>query len=418
MYDPRRLGHHRASPLGVWREDAVVDHERISRRRYQRREPRQQLDRRHHAVGAAAPSVLDAVGNAAVGQQAEAIEGEARPRAVADEALAPFVVVSFDPHRRLDVEPVELRGERPVLLPLEAGVAIVRGGRAPAIERGKRAAAEREVGAGVEGAALHTLVAAIFCGTRVEQAVLAEPAKRAIADAPDNAIEHGLGRWRDAVEVNATRAIGGEDSVGENGVKMKIEVEAAAEPLRVVDRCVPAAGDAGGSFLLERDRLDEDAAERTGDVGAERGKAAKLERERENPLAHRHRREDAVDDVGGGVGHATRGAARADASTLAREGDEKIAVTRVAMETEESVGEHAAREVGTEGLLDVPRQSALVALTGVDEECFEVVAHDRVEDRLRRPTRSVGVLGRARSRRRIASRHEAGDWAIAMPHAT
>jgi len=44
---------------------------------------------------------------------------------------------------------------------------------------------------------------------------------------------------------------------------------------------VPAAGDAGGSFLLERDRFDEDAAERTGDVGAERSKAAKLERERE-----------------------------------------------------------------------------------------------------------------------------------------
>ena len=103
------------------------------------------------------------------------MEGEARPRAVADEALARFVVVSFNPHRRLDVEPVELRGERPVLLPLEAGVAIVRRGRAPAIERGKRAAAEREVGAGVEGAALHPLVAAIFCGTRVEQPVLAAP---------------------------------------------------------------------------------------------------------------------------------------------------------------------------------------------------------------------------------------------------
>ncbi|WP_437987513.1 hypothetical protein [Sorangium sp. So ce117] len=38
-----------------------------------------------------------------------------------------MVVVSFEPHRRLDVEPVELRGERTVLLPLEAGVAIVRG---------------------------------------------------------------------------------------------------------------------------------------------------------------------------------------------------------------------------------------------------------------------------------------------------
>jgi hypothetical protein len=138
---------------------------------------------------------------------------------------------------------------------------------------------------------------------------------------------------------------------------------------------------------------------------------------RENPLAHRHRREDAVDDAGGGVGHATPGAARADAPTLAREGDEKIAVTGASVEAEESVGEHAAREVGTEGLFDVTRQNAFVALARVCKERVEVIADERVEDCLRRTARSVVVLGRARSPRRVASRQGAGDLAIAVPRA-
>jgi hypothetical protein len=90
-----------------------------------------------------------------------------------NEALAALVVVGFDPHRGLNVEPIELRGEGAALLPLEAGVAVVcRGGALP-IERGKRATAECNVGAGVEGAALRQVVATILRGTLVEQPVLA-----------------------------------------------------------------------------------------------------------------------------------------------------------------------------------------------------------------------------------------------------
>jgi hypothetical protein len=149
----------------------------------------------------------------------------------------------------------------------------------------------------------------------------------------------------------------------------------------------------------------------------ERGQAAKLEREREHPLAHGHRRQDAVDDAGAGVGHAPPGAARADAAALAGEGDEEVALTGVAVKTEESVGEYSAREVGAEGLLDVARQAAFIALAGVGEERFEVVAHDRVEDRLRRPARGVVVLGRAPSPRRLALRHRPGGLAIGVPQA-
>ncbi len=64
-------------------------------------------------------------------------------------------------------------------------------------------------------------------------------------------------------------------------------------------------------------------------------------------------------------------------------------VTCASVETEESVGEHAAREVGPEGLLDVARQGAFVAFTRVREERIEVIADQRAEDRLGEPARSV-----------------------------
>ncbi len=125
-----------------------------------------------------------------------------------------------------------------------------------------------------------------------------------------------MGRRRNSAKMDTARVVGREDAVGDDRVKVKVEIEAAAEPLNVVDRRDLAACNLGRPLLFERDGLDEDAAERTGDVGTKRGEAAKLEGEGEHPLAHGYRRKDAVNDVGGGVGHAPPGAARADASTL------------------------------------------------------------------------------------------------------
>jgi hypothetical protein len=262
------------------REHAVVGEKRMPGWGHQRCEPGEQLDRRHDPVGAATPSRLDAVRNAVTRQEAEPIEGEAGPRAVAHEELAALVVVGLDPHRGLNVEPIELRGERAALLRLEAGVAVVCRGGAPPIERGKRAAAERNVGAGVEGAALHPLVAAILYGTLVEQRVLAEPPEGAVTDAADDAIEHGMRRWWETVELDPAGVVGREDAVGEHGMEMKIQVEAAPEPLNMVERCVLGARDAGRALLLGGDGVDEDPSEGTRDVGPERGQAAKLEQER------------------------------------------------------------------------------------------------------------------------------------------
>jgi hypothetical protein len=58
------------------------------------------------------PPVLHAVRDAAVAEHAEAFESKARTSAVADEALATFLIVGFNAHRGLEVETVAFGGER------------------------------------------------------------------------------------------------------------------------------------------------------------------------------------------------------------------------------------------------------------------------------------------------------------------
>jgi hypothetical protein len=77
------------------------------------------------------------------------------------------------------------------------------------------------------------------------------------------------------------------------------------------------------------DRVDEDAREGRKHVGAEGGRAPKLEGEREHPLAHGHRGQHAIDDARRDVAHAAAGAARARAAALARERNEQIVSARV-----------------------------------------------------------------------------------------
>jgi len=85
----------------------------------------------------------------------------------------------------------------------------------------------------------------------------------------------------------------------------------------------------------------------------ERGACAHVERQREDPLAHRYARDNAIDDVRRGVGHPTSRAARAEATRLAREGDEDIVPTVVATRAGEPVVEDAAAEIRAELVANV-----------------------------------------------------------------
>jgi hypothetical protein len=92
------------------------------------------------------------------------------------------------------------------------------------------------------------------------------------------------------------------------------------------------------------------------------------------------------------VGHPPAAARRAEAASLAREGDEAITATVVAVHAEEAVREDAAVEVGAELALDEPgyRRARLACTT---EKGLELFADDAVEERLLRLV--AFVLGHA-----------------------
>ena len=157
---------------------------------------------------------------------------------------------------------------------------------------------------------------------------------------------------------------------------------------------------ADGSF---RRRLPDD-----GDFARELGRArlrsAKLEGKREYPLTYRHGGQNAIDQVRGGVGHAPPCAARAEAAELTGEGDEKIVTARIAVRAHEAVSEDTAAEIVAKLGFNVARERCAVALARMGEERLEVLAHERVEDRLRRAVGSIRgrECGHAVRRKRVA----------------
>ena len=95
--------------------------------------------------------------------------------------------------------------------------------------------------------------------------------------------------------------------------------------------------------------------------------------------------------MGGLVAHATRGAARADPASFARECDEEIVAARVAVAANEALFEPTAGEVMTKLVDDVFGQRRRVLGVDVPEKVVEVVADDGVEGRL------LGTAGRVAS---------------------
>jgi hypothetical protein len=114
----------------------------------------------------------------------------------------------------------------------------------------------------------------------------------------------------------------------------------------------------------------------------------------QDPLADRHVGEHVVDQVRGGVGHAPTAAARTETSTFARERDQSLGAAVATLEPREAAGEETTPQKRPELVLDEPRQPVAVPKPRrLDAERLEMVAHDRVQDRRARVSRSV--LGRA-----------------------
>jgi hypothetical protein len=123
-----------------------------------------------------------------------------------------------------------------------------------------------------------------------------------------------------------------------------------------------------------------------------RHEVAQAGRDRQHPLAQRHGRQHAIDEVRRPFGHAPAAAARAEAPALAREGHEALEAAARAAQAREAVGEHAAGEKGAQLALDERRHAAAVAVcAGGLQELLQMVAHHGVQDA---GGGGAGVVGR------------------------
>ena len=111
-------------------------------------------------------------------------------------------------------------------------------------------------------------------------------------------------------------------------------------------------------------------------------------RDAQDPLAYRYIWQHVIDQVGGAFGHSAPATARAEAATLAREGDEPFGLAVATAEPREAAGEETTPQERPELLLDEPRQPVAVPKPRrLDAERLEVVAHDGVQDRRARVSR-------------------------------
>jgi hypothetical protein len=175
--------------------------------------------------------------------------------------------------------------------------------------------------------------------------------------------------------------------------------------LRVADPLGSCAGSVAGKH-----GVDEDPHECAEQVGAERGKSAKLEGQRQNPLTDRHRRDDSIHDPGSDIAHAPSGAARANAAAFARERDEQVMAARLAAAMNKPKCKYSASQIAAQLLLDVVWQRRVIRLAGVCEEALEVGTYDPVKHRLGGSPGAIGWCESSHGVRKAARVPTVWSW--------
>ena len=191
------------------------------------------------------------------------------------------------------------------------------------------------------------------------------------------------------------------DSVERQGVEVGIEVRGGgSEALHEGDRTALAAAHSPPLASAAAQRCEQGPQEQVQDLAGEAcvvGHAvAERKREREHPLAHGDLGKDAIDEVGGGVGHAPPSAGGAKAA-LAREGDQAVVAALVAVQAEEAMSQHAAFEIGAELALD-ETGNGMATPASSGQEGLELRLDDAVKDALLGTTSLVALLLAAAAR--------------------
>ena len=142
---------------------------------------------------------------------------------------------------------------------------------------------------------------------------------------PHDKLEVIAVRRRCAVELEVSSRVANVDPVQEARVEVHVQVQARTESLNEGDRARSRSVAASDADALRpapvplSDRVGEDPRERSEHLRVERGERAKLEGEREHPLTHGNRGQDAIDESRRLVRHPPTRAARAQTAKLARE---------------------------------------------------------------------------------------------------
>ncbi len=129
-------------------------------------------------------------------------------------------------------------------------------------------------------------------------------------------------------------------------------------------RPVTVTGRARRSTKQSFDLFDEDSREGRDCVGPVSEGAAQPLRHGDHPLPHGNRRDDVIDEMGGGLRHVPAIAGWAHPAPLARERDDKPLAAARTERTAEPEAEDAALEIAAEFLLDVARHGPLRLVTG------------------------------------------------------
>jgi len=176
-------------------------------------------------------------------------------------------------------------------------------------------------------------------------------------------------------------------------VQVDVQVQGAAEPLDQGDNAgsgAAAGRESGPVGQIGLDRTDDDretAAECIRPAGEEQ---AQWPGEAENPLTHRHFREDMVDQVRRRLDHPPCAAGRAEAPTLAGECDKVFVAAAVALHAHEPVLESATAQVILELGQHKAWQRGLVSLECMSQG-WQMLLHYGIERRVLWLMALVGV---------------------------
>ena len=331
-------------------------------------------------AAAVAEGALHPVADVVVVGEREAFERQGGAGAVTGELLEALSVVLVDGAGGVEQEAFEAGAQRRWGWDLAAAAREGAGGIA------------RDLGAGVVG---------VIVGVVVEPAAAAE----VVDDARDERGEHGgddvVGGRRNGVEVGAgvgvVLMVAGEYAVADEGMNVPIECEGRVEALD--ERDGSAAGVLAAAWGAKDDAVvarvpslpSEDDAETEcedlcGQFGIAREVIANASRECDDVLSNGDKGDNAVDEVSGGIVHASCGAGGAQTAALAGECDQDLGLAVVAFYAGEALFEEAAIEVAAQLAIDVRRQATAGRFLDGADEVGEGVGHDIPEGCLLGPT--------------------------------